>query len=273
MFNRLFACITVALILSACTTAQSDRPNLRLRVLTYNIHHGEGVDGKFDYPRLAGVIKRARPDLVALQEVDVKTKRSRGVDQAAKLAELTGMHSFFAEAIPYQGGSYGNSLLTLAPVSMAYTESLPLPAQSGEEPRVVAIADLAKGDEPLPGPGIAFCGTHLSHQLPASRLAQVEEINKEVLHSPNLPTILAGDFNFTPDSEPYRAMIDAGWVDTAAAFGDPKPTYPSDSPRKRIDYVFVRPAEAWRVVDVQVLDEPVASDHTPVLVVLEYIAP
>ncbi|MEM6505923.1 MAG: endonuclease/exonuclease/phosphatase family protein, partial [Planctomycetota bacterium] len=87
------------------------------------------------------------------------------------------------------------------------------------------------------------------------------------------PTIVAGDFNFTPDSVPYQALIDAGWVDTAAAFGDPKPTYPSKTPRIRIDYVFVRPAERWRVLNVQVLDEPAASDHAPVLVELEYIQP
>lgn len=242
---------------------------MRLRVLTYNIHHGEGSDGKFDYDRLADIIKSVEPDLVALQEVDVKTRRSDGVDQAAVLGELTGMDPFFARAMPYQGAGYGNALLVKAPPGMATTETLALHAKAGEEPRVVAIATLAQGDEALFN--LAFCGTHLSHQSGQSRLSQVREINDEVGHNPDLPTILAGDLNFTPDSEPYRAMIDAGWVDAAAAFGDAKPTAPADKPTQRIDYVFIRPAKRWRVIDVRVLDEPVASDHRPVLVVLEYV--
>lgn len=62
-----------------------------LRVLTYNIHHGEGTDGVLDLERIAGVIKGASPDLVALQEVDVGAERTGGVDQAGELGRLTGM--------------------------------------------------------------------------------------------------------------------------------------------------------------------------------------
>jgi len=80
--------------------------------MTYNIHHGRGADGEINLERIAEVITRAKPDLVALQEVDVKTRRSGGVDQAAKLGELTGMSHFFAEAMPFQGGGYGNAVLS-----------------------------------------------------------------------------------------------------------------------------------------------------------------
>src|SRR5688572_12746619 len=80
---------------------------LRLRVLTYNIHHAEGTDGKLDLARIARVIHEQQPDLVALQEVDVKTRRTGGVDQAAELAKLTGMHVAFGKGIDFQGGEYG----------------------------------------------------------------------------------------------------------------------------------------------------------------------
>lgn len=72
-----------------------------LRVLTYNIHHGEGTDGKFDLDRIAKLISAQEPDLVALQEIDVKTARASGVDQAAKLAKLTGMHYAFGRFMKY----------------------------------------------------------------------------------------------------------------------------------------------------------------------------
>ena len=62
-----------------------------LRVLCYNIHYGQGNDGRYDIERLAAVIEQAKPDLVALQEVDVGVKRSGRVHQARRLGELTGM--------------------------------------------------------------------------------------------------------------------------------------------------------------------------------------
>ena len=69
-------------------TGSAQETSRTLRVLTYNIHHAAGTDGKVDIERIARVIQSAKPDLVALQEVDQATKRSGGVDQLARLAEL-----------------------------------------------------------------------------------------------------------------------------------------------------------------------------------------
>lgn len=78
-----------------------------LRVLTYNIHHGRGTDDLVDIPRIAAVIKALQPDLVALQEVDQRTRRTGGVDQTARLAELTQLHGQFMRQIDFEGGRYG----------------------------------------------------------------------------------------------------------------------------------------------------------------------
>lgn len=270
MHIRLLLAVLALLLLPACGSTPTAAPPepMTLRVLTYNIHHGEGADGKFDYDRLAAIIKSVEPDLVALQEVDVKTRRSSGVDQAAVLGELTGMHHYFAEAMPYQGGSYGEAVLSRHPIVARYTHKLRADAE--QEPRAVAVVSIEPWQQfPM---RVVFGGTHLCHQSGATRLRQVRSIVGNRAYDGSA-TILAGDFNFTPDSEPYRVMIASGWADAAAAVGDPRPTVPADDPQQRIDYVFLRPANAWRVVEVRVLDEPVASDHCPVLVVLEYIAP
>ena len=66
---------------------------VRLRVMTYNIHHGHGMDGKFDLSRTIQVINAAKPDLLALQEVDSKCERSRRVDEPQELAAQTGMQA------------------------------------------------------------------------------------------------------------------------------------------------------------------------------------
>lgn len=273
MHYRLIAVVLCVCTLTACSTVPEPAPEppLRLRVLSYNIHHGRGADGKIDLQRLAEVIKRAKPDLVALQEVDVKTKRSGDVDQAAKLGELTGMHQHFAEAMPYQGGGYGNVILTKVSHDLAYLGTVPLSARPGQEPRSLAVGELLVwGEDNIP---VTFAGTHLCHLSSEARLAQIDEIWEDLFMNPGQVYVFAGDFNFTPNSDEYKKVIDAGFIDTAAAFGDPKQTYPSDTPRIRIDYVFVRPADRWRVIDVQVLDEPVASDHAPLLVELEYVQP
>ena len=102
-----------------------------LRVLTYNIHHGEGTDGKFDLDRIAKLISAQEPDLVALQEIDVKTARASGVDQAAKLAKLTGMHYAFGRFMKYDGGEYGQMVLSKHPILRQLNLRLP----DGHEPR------------------------------------------------------------------------------------------------------------------------------------------
>jgi endonuclease/exonuclease/phosphatase family metal-dependent hydrolase len=251
------------LSLTGCAPlTEASREPERLRVLTYNIHHGEGTDRRLDLARVASVIKSAEPDVVALQEVDVKTRRSRGVDQAAELGRLTGMHVRFGKAIDFQGGAYGVAVLSRMPTMHLATE--PLPAGPDGEQRCVLILLVrtrGHGD-------VLFANTHLDSSGPSSgRLAQVERLYTVAGSGPG-PRILAGDLNAEPGSEPLQ-QLDEGWADTAPA--DAPPTYPSGEPRKRIDYVlrYRLYTDRWRVIETRVIDEKVASDHRPVLVVLE----
>ena len=115
-------------------TAAAEPQSPRLRVLTYNIHHGEGMDRLFDYERLARIIRDAKPDLVALQEVDNATERSQGVDQATRLGELTKMHAAFGRAMYYSGGQYGEAVLSRFPIIDSRARVLPF--RYGQEPRM-----------------------------------------------------------------------------------------------------------------------------------------
>ena len=90
----------------ACCETRAELPR-EIRVLTYNIRHGEGMDHKIDLPRIAKVIVAAKPDIVALEEVDQGTRRASGVDQPAEFARLTGMNVVFGRNIAYDGGGYG----------------------------------------------------------------------------------------------------------------------------------------------------------------------
>jgi endonuclease/exonuclease/phosphatase family metal-dependent hydrolase len=186
-------------------------------VLTYNIHHGEGPDKVFDYRRLAKVINDLSPDLVALQEVDVGTERASGVNQAAMLGKLCKMHHAFGQAMPYQGGQYGEAILSRFPIEGSCPSG---PYQFEEEPRAALEVRInPRGIGP-----IAFVGTHLCHQKVENRVQQTQRIQWLFPKPEGCPVILAGDFNARPGSEPMKVLFDAGWTDAVA-------------PRSVIDYV------------------------------------
>ncbi|WP_337177101.1 endonuclease/exonuclease/phosphatase family protein [Paludisphaera sp.] len=234
----------------------------RLRVLCYNIRHGEGMDNKLDLARIAGVIKSVDPDIVALQEVDKGCKRSEGLDEPAELGKLTGMTPIFSRNIPFQGGEYGNAVLSRLPI--AEWKNVHLPSRYAGEQRGCLVVDVTAPD--AAGTPIRFLATHLDYRREdAERMDSVKTIAGIIEERPDVPAILAGDLNSLPDSA-TMAAFDEQWTRTDSA---PTLTFPADEPNRQIDYILVRPAPRWKVVELRVLDEPVASDHRPLFAVLE----
>lgn len=235
---------------------------LRFRVMTYNIHHGEGVDGRLDLERIAQVIRRAEPDLVALQEVDQHTRRTGQVDQPAELARLTGMNVVFGPNIPFQGGKYGNAVLSRWPILRHKNHLLPS-LNDGEQRGVLDV------EVQLPsGVSLRLLATHFDHR-PADdeRLASARQINELVAKEPKQPAILAGDLNAVPESAVLKELT----MHWERANEVTAPTFPAERPSRQIDYVLVRPAGRWRVVEVRVVEEPMASDHRPLVATLELV--
>ncbi len=226
------------------------QPKPQLRVLTYNIHHGQGTDGKFDYDRLAGVITDLAPDVVALQEVDRNTGRARGVDQLALLEKLTKMNAVFGRSFHYSGGEYGNAILSRFPVDDVQVHHLPF--RFGQESRT-ALSARIQPDNGLPE--FILVSTHLSTKARGSEQAQ--QLNSVFSEAKGPPIVLAGDFNARPGSEPMNILLAGRWVEATA-------------PQSLIDYVLVRSGDRWRIVDVKSVEDRVTSDHRPVLVVLAW---
>lgn len=253
-----------ALALLACGSRAAlaeDAPPQSLRVLCYNIHHGRGTDDKVDLARQARVITATRPDLVALQEVDHKTMRTNGVDQTAELARLTGLHGQFCRQIDFEGGEYGQALLSRWPISAPTIHWLP-----GMPPRERRIAAEVRVD--VPGCPLSLVSTHLHHISDQFRQDQCREINA-VFAKPAHPVILAGDFNANPDSKPLEILREAwSFTPTSPALF----SFPAEKPEKQIDYLGVRLQQRLRVTHTEVIDEAVASDHRPVLAIIEVLA-
>jgi endonuclease/exonuclease/phosphatase family metal-dependent hydrolase len=261
--NSTRCCWLVVLVLGALASVANAASNTTFRVMTYNIHHGEGLDGKLDLERIATVITNAGADLVGLQEVDRGVTRTQRRDLPAELAKLTGMAVVFSNNYSFQGGEYGNAVLSRFPVLSATNTHYRM-VRPGEQ-RGLLQATVQVAGRPL-----IFAVTHIDHRADdTERLTNVVEIHG-LFPAPNsLPVLLCGDFNDTPGSR-TQIRLKERFMDAWEAVGQGTGfTHPSDQPRKRIDYQWIsrgaplRPTKAW-------IPATTASDHAPLVIEWEW---
>lgn len=241
-----------------------DSNNIIVKVLSFNILHGATTKADFNLDVIAKVIIDANPDFVAMQEVDFKTNRAKKYDLVTELGWRTKMAPLFGRAMYYDGGEYGEGILSK--FSFLQSRNIALPFTPGNEPRAALeiIVVLPSGDT------IAFIGTHLDHlNDETDRIIQAEKIN-EVFLSNKYPTILAGDLNAQPGSIPIN-ILEENWESSYNKI-NPKPTYPSDKPIKKIDYIMFYPKNKWEVVETRVIQNLIASDHCAYLVTLKLLS-
>ena len=153
-----------SLLLSLCPLTLHAGETLRL--FSYNLHHGEGTDGKVDLVRIADYIKARQPDILFLQEIDKNCTRSGKTDQAAELAKLTGMSAHFAKFMDFQGGEYGMAILSKLRVLESRTVALP----AGSEPRASAVMTVQTQGGPLTVASVHFYETETQRMAQARAL-------------------------------------------------------------------------------------------------------
>jgi endonuclease/exonuclease/phosphatase family metal-dependent hydrolase len=238
-----------------------------IKVMTYNIHHAnppsKAREGTIDLPAIAAVINAQHPDLVALQEIDANNTRA-GLDtnEAKELGRLTGMNYFFSRAIWFQGGAYGDAVLSRYPIRDTMRYELPIEPGAKAETRVLCMIKVR-----LPGgKQLLFGSTHLDqHRDESNRLLQARAI-EAIVSGFKLPCIIGGDFNADPDSRTL-SVIDS--VLTRSCRTDCPLTIPTEHPRKTIDYILYAPAAGFTSLGVRTIRETYASDHLPVVAELK----
>lgn len=228
------------------------------RVMTYNIHHGVGEDGILEMERIAALIIAEGADIVGLQEVDKGTTRVGGRDLAREIAELAGYHHVFYGR-PYQGGQFGNAILSRFPIKSS--DEVILPQTTGTELRRAVRAIIN-----VDGRDFSFWTTHLAAAAAdePERLLCVELFN-ELLSKEKAPAVCTGDFNDFPDGNVHLLMKEK-WHDAWELVGVGKGyTFPARGPNRRIDYVYLQqgaPIETLRAW----VPMSLASDHLPLVV-------
>lgn len=169
----------------------------RIRVVTYNIHHGRGTDGCLSLQRIAEILRESRADLIGLNEVDNRfSARSDYTDQISWLSEHLQMHHVFGAAVsqpsrhPSRHRQYGNGLLSRYPVD-GWKNHL-FPAESPfAEGRALLEADVRVHDRV-----VRLFVTHLSLS-PWKRRRQIAWMLEKIRNVPS-PVILTGDGNMSP---------------------------------------------------------------------------
>jgi endonuclease/exonuclease/phosphatase family metal-dependent hydrolase len=240
-----------------------------LRLMSYNVHRGVGVDGRLSLGRVAEVIRRSDAHVVALQEVDVGRTRTGSVDQPAVLAALVGMWATFGQTMRADSGTYGNAILSRWPAELLRSTALPsLPAIPSLEPR----GAMSVAIETPSGAILHVVNTHLGLRR-AERSAQMRAILEDdwlCADGGSAGTVMCGDFNCGPTSAPHRLAC-GKLQDVRALTGRRRglATWPSFLPMFALDHVMVGPG--IEVLDVEVPRDRFvrrASDHLPVVVTL-----
>ena len=249
---RIITFISIACASRAVMTAAEKGDTLKL--MTYNLRFGELASME----QIAGYISSQQPDIVALQECDWATNRTRaphqnGVKFVNELAYHTGMFGIYGKSINYAGGYYGIGLLSKYPI-LRYERVL-LPNDGKTEQRRMLIADIELPD----GQVITFVNTHLEVKTAQMRIEQVQFINEYLKDCPN-QLFLAGDMNATPDTEEME-MLRQGWTDLT----DRVYTYSTSKPQIKIDYIYAKPAENVELLGTAVKEDVMLSDHFPVI--------
>jgi endonuclease/exonuclease/phosphatase family metal-dependent hydrolase len=258
--KALLTIIACGMMFGGCAATRTNE----MTMMSFNVRHCAGSDMKLDVSRVAAAIASVRPRFAALQELDVKAKRSDRIDEPAELARLTGMKATFGKTIDFQGGAYGVMLLSKDdPISVT---KVPLP---GKEPRLLLLAEF---DDCVVG------STHLSVANEKERMDSVGLIRDAVAKFTK-PVFVCGDWNARPDSPvlkelgKFLAVLSPTDQNT---FHGTAPKLLSD-PKICIDYIAVDKAHAksFRVLEGAVVPDTVSSDHKPIFIRLknDIIAP
>ncbi|WP_215222585.1 endonuclease/exonuclease/phosphatase family protein [Echinicola shivajiensis] len=241
-----FICTSISL--------QAQQKSDTLTVISYNLRFGERASMR----EFAEFIKEQDADLVALQEVDIKTFRERAPNQNGKdfigeLAYYTGMFAAFGKTIDHAGGYYGIGILSKYPISSVERILLPL-TENGKEQRAFMVANIELKHQAT----ISFVSTHLDYTNTEERQLQVQAINESLTNNQN-PVLLCGDFNARPESVEIQSGMKF-WK----PLDNNKPTASSEQPRFKIDYIFGYPEGSWELLHSS-SPPMLLSDHLPII--------
>jgi len=265
----------ILLLLPATIFAQ------QMNIISFNIRYNTPNDGENAWPHriemVSGLLKFHDADIFGLQEAligqieDIKNQLPEyewfgvGRDDGKDGGEFSPVF-------------YNPSKFILLKHGTFWLSETPEKPSKGWDAALNRVVTWGKFQSKVTGKQFLFFNTHFDHRGVEARKNSAELIYKkirEMVQDKNLPVILTGDFNLTPDTEPIQLlkkyMTDSREVSEEPPYG-PVGTFQSfniDAPMEnRIDYVFVY--GGVKVLKYAVLtdfkEHRFPSDHLPVFV-------
>ncbi|MBE6182544.1 MAG: metallophosphoesterase [Rikenellaceae bacterium] len=235
----------ILLILAMLAVSTTTVSAQNVRVMSYNVRNGNGMDGIKSIERCADIVYQTKPDVVAVQELDSMTHRNNFY-VLGKMAEHAGYHAYYGPTIPYRGGKYGIGVLSKKPALSVKFHRLPC----RKEPRGLLVVEFKKY--------YLLC-THLSLNE-QDRVTSVGII-RDIVSKLKKPVFIAGDMNALPTSKPITAFKEYATL----LSDDSQFTFPSTNPRICIDYIFGSNG-SFSVLKNHIFNDTLASDHHPLYV-------
>jgi endonuclease/exonuclease/phosphatase family metal-dependent hydrolase len=239
---------------------------MRLKLITYNIHSGIGVDGRYDLGRIEAVLRAEAADVIALQELDCGIARTSFHDQAVVLAQRLGMTSSFCATVTRGEGHFG--LATLSRFPVVAKQEYDLTYKPWREPRSCLRVDLELG----PGAHLHVFNCHFGLAVYERRYQRRRLLSDAILLSEELhhPVVVMGDFNDRPLSV-VHAWLRQHLVDAFRSTGKRNgATFRVGPLGLRLDHIYV--SRGVEIADCEVRRDGaagVASDHRPLVADVE----
>jgi len=253
-FRLLFYLFAITFLLSSGTLLAQKS----IKVMSFNIHHGANSENLGTLDKMAELIKSSGADIVGLQEVDSVCKRSGNVDQAKYLGEKSGLYYTFVKHFSYDGGSYGQALLSRFPIKSTHNERLPVYSSTTNAEVALLVSSLSLSKNVNLNVAVA----HLDYRNEASRVKQVDTLHK-ILKTYKEKLILMGDMNATAESETMLQLTkEFDLTQQPQQF-----TFPAKDPTKKIDYILVQKKKGIKSKSAVVLEDE-SSDHRAIMSIL-----
>ena len=242
--------IFIAFLLCLLPSFGAAGQTISLRVMSMNIKEGASYASNESKP-YADLIMEYDPDFVCLQEVDYKTIRNGKRDWLNEVAKQCGMFPYYCKSFSYQGGGFGTAILSKYPFFKAFKTVFS--AAGTREDRASGWVYVL-----LPsGMTVRVATTHLALETADITTKHIASVNSAIFaDDTTTPTLLVGDFNATPDSDPIK-YAKIKWQEIAPGQGF---TIPSSGPNRQLDYVMGYPKN-WTYSKYEIIAHPELSDH------------
>jgi endonuclease/exonuclease/phosphatase family metal-dependent hydrolase len=176
-----------------------------LRIATWNIRAAQSAPVDV----LGAEIRAMQADLIALQEVDVRTRRGSFVDEPVELAKILGFHYVFAASIKWDEGHYGLAVLSRWPLTKVRRHRLDGSPEA--EPRIVLDVTVCAGGRPL------RVLNHHADRRTVSRALGFANLRRIIKDDVGRGLLVLADLNEYPDAPGIRSLIGDGFIDLGAA--------------------------------------------------------